>query len=61
VGINIRPWVFSLASFQKNVGRDVVNLADQLEQGIIRKVLEREFALGGVTRVLHVVRDQHEK
>ena len=61
MGINIRPRVFSLTGFQKNVGRDVVNLADQLEQGIIRKVLEREFALGSVTRVLHVVRYQREK
>lgn len=39
----------------------MVNLADQLEKGIIWKVLEREFALGGVTRVLYVVRDQHKK
>lgn len=61
MGINIRPWVFSLSGFQKNVGRDLVNLADQLEQGIIRKVLEREFALGSVTRVLHIVRDQRKK
>lgn len=61
MSVNIRPWIFGLAGFQKNVGRDVVNLADQLEKGIIWKVLEREFALGGVTRVLYVVRGQHKK
>jgi len=61
VGINIRPRVFSLACFQKDVGRDVVDLADQLKERVIREVLEREFALGGVTRVLRVVRDQHKK
>ena len=52
MGINIWPWIFGLASLQKDVGRDLVNLANQLEKGIIWKVLEREFALGGVTRVL---------
>ena len=53
MGIHIRPWIFSLASFQEDVGRDVVDLANKLEERILRKVLEREFALGGVTRVLH--------
>ena len=61
VGINIRPRIFGPTSFQKNVGRDLVDLTDHLEERVIRKVLEREFALGGVTRVLHVIRDQRKK
>lgn len=59
--IHIRPWIFCLASFQEDVRRDIVDLTNKLEERILRKVLEREFALGGVTRILRVVRDQHKK
>lgn len=35
----------------KNTGGDLVDLGDELEHGVVRKVLESELALGDVTRI----------
>lgn len=43
-----------LAGFKKNVGHNLVDLADELEEGVVREVLERKLSLSGVSGVLTV-------
>ena len=51
VSIDIGPGVLGLASFEEDVGNEVVDLANQLEVLILGEVLESEFTLGSVTGV----------
>lgn len=37
--------------FEQDIRDDVVYLADQLEQGVIRQMLERKLPLSSITRV----------
>ena len=52
MGIDVGPGVLGFASLKEDVGCDLVDLANHLEEGILGKMLERELALGGVARVL---------
>lgn len=45
-----------LTGLEENVGDDLVDLANKLEQRVIRQVLEREFTLSSVSGVLYVRR-----
>jgi len=51
VGINVGEGVLGLAVFGQNTGGDLVDLADQLEHGVIGQHAESELALGDVTGV----------
>lgn len=52
VSIDIGPWVLSLASSEEDVGHELVDLANELEEGILREMLEGKLALSTVARVL---------
>lgn len=52
MSIDVGPGVLGLAGLKQDVGCDLVDLANHLEEGILGEVLERELALGGVARVL---------
>ena len=52
MGINIGPRVLGFASLAQDTGCNLVDLAIELEEGVVGKVLEGELPLGGVTRVL---------
>lgn len=52
VSVNVGPGVLGLASLEENLGRDVVDLTDELEEGIGGQVLLGELALSGVARIL---------
>ena len=41
-------------SLEEDIRNDLVDLTDQLEQWVIGQVLEGEFTLGSVSRVLRV-------
>jgi hypothetical protein len=41
-----------LAGFEEDVGNNLVDLADELEEGVLREVFERKLALGCVTGIL---------
>lgn len=51
VGVDIGPGVFDLLVSTQDLGGDLVDLGDELEQVVVRHVLETELALGGVTGV----------
>jgi hypothetical protein len=51
VGIDVGVGVLGLAVLGKDAGSDLVNLADELEHGVIRQVLLGKLALGDVTGV----------
>ena len=51
VSIHVGPWVLGLSMFGQHVGNNVVELGDQLEQGVRGQVLQSKFALASVTRV----------
>jgi len=49
-----RRLTLRLAGLEENVGDNLVDLANELEERVIRQVLEGEFTLGSVSRVLRV-------
>lgn len=51
MGVDVRPRVLGLAHLEKNGGDDGVQLADELEQFVLRQVLQGELALSLVARV----------
>ena len=51
VRVHVRPRVLRLASSEQDIGHDLVHLRNELEHRVVRQVLERELALGGVARV----------
>jgi hypothetical protein len=51
VSINVGVGVLGLAVLGKNTGSNLVDLADELEHGVIGQVLLRKLALGDVARV----------
>lgn len=51
VGVDIGPGVFDLLVSTQDLGGDLVDLGDELEQVVVGHVLETELALGGVTGV----------
>jgi hypothetical protein len=51
VGVDVRPRVLGLASLKEDTRNNLVDLADQLEQLVVREVLEGELALSGVPGV----------
>ena len=51
VGIDIGPWVLSLALLQENARDDLVELGDELEKFVIGQVLEGELALALVAGI----------
>lgn len=53
MGVHVGPGVLGLAGLEEDVGDDLVDLADELEEGVLRQVLEGELSLRGVSRVLH--------
>lgn len=52
VGVHVGPGVLGLAGLEEDVGHDLVDLADELEEGVLRQVLEGKLSLGGVSGVL---------
>jgi hypothetical protein len=52
VGINIGPRVLGFSGLKENIGNKLVNLTDKLEQRVVGQVLESEFTLGSVPRIL---------
>lgn len=52
VGVDVRPWVLRLASLDKDVSDGFVDLADELEERLVREVLESELALSDVAGVV---------
>lgn len=52
MSVDIRPGVLGFTSLEEDIGSNLVNLTDELEQGVIRKMLQGEFSLGSVTRIL---------
>lgn len=53
MSIDIRPWVLGLASRKEDIGYELVDLANKLEQRIFGEMLQGEFALGSVARILY--------
>jgi hypothetical protein len=51
VGVNVGVWVLGLSVLSKDAGGDLVDLADELEHGVIGQVLLGELALGDVAGV----------
>ena len=51
VGINVGPGVLGLTVLSENTGGDLVDLGDELEERILRQVLQGELALSGVTGI----------
>lgn len=51
VGVHVGPRVLGLARLEEDVGHELVQLADELEQLVVRQVLERELSLGLVSGV----------
>ena len=51
MGVHVRVWVLGLSMLRQNTWSNVVNLAYELEHGVIWEMLEREFTLGHVSRV----------
>ena len=51
VGIDVGPGVLGLAGLQQDVGGDLVDLGNELEELVIGNVLESEFSLGSVSGV----------
>jgi len=51
VGIYVGPWVLSLALLEEDVWDDLVELGDELEELVVRKVFQSEFSLAGVSRI----------
>lgn len=51
VGVHVGPWVLGLSSGQQDVGDDLVELVDQLDQALAGDVLEGELALACVARI----------
>ncbi|KAH6504371.1 hypothetical protein HBI55_012730 [Parastagonospora nodorum] len=51
VGIDVGVWVLGLSVLSENTGGDLVDLADELEHGVIGQVLLGKLALGNVAGV----------
>jgi len=51
VSIYVWPWVLGLALLEEDVWNDLVELRDELEELVVRKVLESEFSLAGVSGI----------
>ena len=51
VSVNVGPGVLSLSVLSQDSRSNVVHLADELEHGVLRKVLKSELALASVTGV----------
>mmetsp|Transcript_4007 Transcript_4007/g.12435 ORF Transcript_4007/g.12435 Transcript_4007/m.12435 type:complete len:248 (+) Transcript_4007:259-1002(+) len=49
--VDVGVGIFGFAVFRQDAGHDGVDGVDDLKQGIVREVLEREVALAGVARV----------
>jgi hypothetical protein len=52
MSIHIRPGVLGLAGSEKDVGDKLIDLTNELEIRVVRKVLQGKFALSSVSRVL---------
>jgi hypothetical protein len=52
----LRRRTLGLAGLEEDVGDDLVDLADELEERVLGQVLEGELSLGGVSRVLPLAR-----
>jgi hypothetical protein len=51
VGVDVGEGVLGLAVLGEDTGGDLVDLGDEVEHGVVGKVLEGELALADVTRV----------
>ena len=51
VSVYVRPRVLGLTVVQENIWRELVDLRDKLEQGIVRQVLLGKLTLASETRV----------
>lgn len=51
MGVHIGPGVLGLTLLQQHIGDNLVELGDQLEHGVVGKVLHGELPLAGVARV----------
>ena len=51
MSIYVWPWVLSFALLEEDVWNDLVKLGDELEELVVRKMLESELSLAGVSGI----------